>query len=79
MNYEEFKSTVVDRIKEYVPDYYADATISIQSVIKNNGVHLDELMIKDSASNICPMGKLRNFRSQQQIEQLSYLCYIKSN
>ena len=36
MNYEEFKQEVADRIKEFLPEKYADADVSIQTVVKNN-------------------------------------------
>jgi len=35
MNYEEFKQEVADRIKEFLPEKYADADVSIQTVVKN--------------------------------------------
>lgn len=54
VNYEEFKEEVKDHILEYLPETFADADVSIHSVIKNNGVRLDGLMIRESASNICP-------------------------
>ena len=41
MNYEEFKQEVADRIKEFLPEKYADADVSIQTVVKNNDQKLD--------------------------------------
>lgn len=54
MDYEQFKKEVKDHILEYLPESFADSDISIHSVIKNNDVRLDGLMIHDSVSNICP-------------------------
>lgn len=54
MDYEQFKEEVKDHILEYLPESFADSDISIHSVIKNNDVRLDGLMIRDSGSNICP-------------------------
>ncbi len=34
MNYEEFKQEVADRIKEFLPEKYADADVSIQTVVR---------------------------------------------
>ncbi len=64
MNYEEFKNLVTDHILEYLPDSYADADVSINSVIKNNSVHLDGLTIKEPESNICPNIYLNQYFEQ---------------
>lgn len=36
MNYEEFKQEVADRIKEFLPEKYENADVSIETVVKNN-------------------------------------------
>ena len=54
MNYEEFKQEVADHIKEFLPEKYADADVSIQTVVKNNDQKLDGLMVKLEDSNIAP-------------------------
>ncbi len=46
MTYEEFKDTVVARIKDYLPASYQDAAISIVPVLKNNNLRLDGLLIR---------------------------------
>ena len=33
MNYEEFKQEVADRIKEFLPEKYENADVSIQTVV----------------------------------------------
>ena len=54
MNYEEFKNEVTSRIKEFLPEKYADASVSIQSVVKNNDQKLDGLMVSTDDSSITP-------------------------
>lgn len=54
MDFEEFKSSVVDRIKDFLPEKYADADVSIQTVVKNNDRKLDGLMIRLDDTNIAP-------------------------
>ena len=64
MNYEEFKQEVVDRIQDFLPEKYADADVSIQTVVKNNDQKLDGLMVKLEESNICPNIYLNQFYEQ---------------
>ena len=64
MNYEDFKNEVAKRIKEFLPEKYADAVISIATVTKNNDQKLDGLMIKHADSNICPNIYLNSYFSQ---------------
>ena len=64
MNYEDFKQEVVDRIKEFLPEKYADADVTIQTVVKNNDQRLDGLMVKVEDSNIAPNIYLNEFFAQ---------------
>lgn len=64
MDYEKFKEAVIEHVQEYLPDTYADAEISIHSVIKNNSVRLDGLMIKIPDSNIAPNIYLNHYYDQ---------------
>ena len=66
MNYEEFKQEVADRIKEFLPEKYADADVSIQTVVKNNDQKLDGLMVKLEDSNIAPNIYLNQFYEQHE-------------
>lgn len=54
LNYEEFKDAVASRIKEFLPDSYQDATISIVPVLKNNSLRLDGLTIRREGESVCP-------------------------
>ena len=60
-NYEEFKNTIVSKIKNYLPADYADATVSINSVLKNNSTKLDGLTIRREGESICPNIYLAQF------------------
>ena len=64
MNYEEFKQEVADRIKDFLPEKYTDADVSIQTVVKNNDQKLDGLMVKLEDSNIAPNIYLNQFFEQ---------------
>jgi hypothetical protein len=54
MGFEEFKSTVVGDIKDYLPENFADATVTLQDVMKNNDVVMTGLMIKEDGNNTAP-------------------------
>lgn len=66
MNYEEFKFEVVEKIKEFLPKKYADADVSIKTVVKNNDQKLDGLMVKLQDSNIAPNIYLNQFYEQHE-------------
>ena len=61
LNYEEFKDTIVSKIKDYLPADYADATVTINSVLKNNSLKLDGLNIRREDESICPNIYLNQF------------------
>ena len=64
MNYEEFKQEIVDNVKDYLDEKYANAEVSIADVTKNNDTHLDGLQIKLEDSNICPTIYLNDLYTQ---------------
>ena len=63
MTYEEFKDTIVSRIKDYLPSEYTDSEVKIHTVLKNNSTKLDGLTIRRSESSICPNIYLNQFFS----------------
>ena len=65
MNYEDFKQEVADRIKEFLPEKYADADVSIRTIIKSNDRKLDGLMVKLRDSNIVPNIYLDGYYEQR--------------
>lgn len=54
MKFENFTKEVVDKVKEFLPEAYADADVSLQLVNKNNGLKLTGLTIRSVDSNISP-------------------------
>ena len=61
MNYEAFKQEVKDRIKDFLPEKYEDADVSLSQVTKNNDIMLDAITIKTNESNITPTIYLNKF------------------
>lgn len=63
MNFEQFKNAVLERIKEYLPERFAEAEINLQNVMKNNGVMLTGIVIKLPTCNVAPTIYLEQFFS----------------
>ena len=61
LNYNEFKEAVTSKIKDYLPADFSNATVSINSVLKNNSLHLDGLTIRHEGESICPNIYLNQF------------------
>lgn len=66
MNFDEFKAYVQEHIKEFLPEKYADASVTIQNVTKNNDTVLSGLLIRNEDNNITPNIYLENFFNQLQ-------------
>lgn len=54
MRFEEFTDIVVEKIREYLPETFAKASVELKTVIKNNDLKLTGLTIRREESNICP-------------------------
>ena len=61
MRFEEFTAAVVSKIREYLPVSFANASVDLQTVTKNNDVKLTGLVIRSGDSNICPTIYLEQF------------------
>ena len=61
MRFEEFTNAVVEKIREYLPVSFANASVDLQTVTKNNDVKLTGLVIRSGDSNICPTIYLEQF------------------
>lgn len=76
LNYEEFKDAVASRIKDYLPDSYHDATISIVPVLKNNNLRLDGLTIRRKDESVCPNvyinGMYDQYKDGRELEEILY-------
>ena len=66
MDFEEFKNNVMENIKDFLPERYEDASVSLQEVTKNNDMQLTGLMVKTEDSNIAPNIYLEGFFEQYQ-------------
>ena len=66
MDFEEFKNSIADQIRDYLPEKYEDASVSLQEVTKNNDTVLTGLLIRTEDSNIAPNIYLENFFEQYQ-------------
>lgn len=51
MNRKEFYEYVKDNVKEYLPESYKDAEITLQEVEKNNGLKLTGITIPNGDQN----------------------------
>ena len=61
MKFEEFTNAVVEKIREYLPVTFANASVELQTVTKNNDIKLTGLTIRSAESNICPTIYLESF------------------
>ena len=65
-NFEEFKVAVVDGIREWLPEQFKTAHVSIQVITKNNDLKLTGLTIQSVESNIAPTIYLEDFYKKYQ-------------
>ena len=64
MNFEEFKENVVENIKDYLPERFENAEVTLQDVTKNNDRQLTGLLVRTEDSNITPTIYLEDFFRQ---------------
>jgi len=61
MKFEEFTKAVVDKIREYLPATFAEASVELQTIVKNNDLKLTGLTIRRQESGACPLIYLEQF------------------
>lgn len=72
MTYEEFKSMILQRMKQLLP---SDTSIQLQTIRKNNGLKLDGLVISNRTSNISPTIFLNYYYEKQTVfPDLDTIC-----
>lgn len=54
MDYKDFVEQVKEQIKDFLPEKFADAEVTVDRIVKNNDCILDGLMIRTEESNIFP-------------------------
>ena len=64
MDYKDFVEQVKEHIKDFLPEKFADAEITVNQIVKNNDCILDGLIIKTEESNICPTVYLNSYFEQ---------------
>lgn len=66
MRFEQFTEEVVNKIREFLPESFANASVELQSVVKNNDLKLTGLTIRSADSNISPTIYLEQFYDEYQ-------------
>lgn len=66
MEYKDFVEQVKEQIQDFLPEKFADATVSVHQVVKNNDCVLDGLTIRTEESNISPTVYLNPYFEQIQ-------------
>ena len=61
MRFDEFAKEVVEKIREYLPETFADARVELQTVTKNNDLKLTGLTIRSVETALCPTIYLEQF------------------
>lgn len=61
MQFDEFSNLVVERVKEFLPEQFEKASVSLQVVTKANDVKLTGLTISSVQSNVAPTIYLESF------------------
>ena len=72
MEYKDFVEQVKDQIQDFLPEKFADATISVHQVVKNNDCVLDGLTIRTEETR-SPLDRYaRYFRRVESGERTFY-------
>ena len=66
MKFDQFTEEVVDKIREFLPESFANASVELQTVVKNNDLKLTGLTIRSADSNISPTIYLEQFYDEYQ-------------
>jgi len=66
MSFDVFAKAVVEQIREYLPESFANASVELQTVVKNNDLKLTGLTIRSADSNISPTIYLEQFFEKYQ-------------
>ena len=61
MMFEQFADEVVNKVREFLPESFARATVELQSVVKNNDLKLTGILIRNAETNVCPTIYLEAF------------------
>ena len=54
LDFDSFQRYIADNIKDHLPEEFADATVSLNTVTKNNGTQLHGMTIRTEGNEVCP-------------------------
>lgn len=66
LSFEEFAKKVQEEIKDYLPQKYADSTVDLHEVIKNNDTKLHALTVSSPEGNVAPTIYLEQYYGDYQ-------------
>lgn len=66
MRFEQFTDAVVEKIREYLPETFANASVELNTIVKNNDTRLTGLTIRSVEQNISPTIYLEQFFERYQ-------------
>ena len=66
LSFEEFAKKVQEEIKSYLPEKYADSTVDLHEVIKNNDTKLHALTVSSPEGNVAPTIYLEQYYGDYQ-------------
>ena len=64
ISFDEFKSEVVEKVLEFLPESFKGSEVSLNIVTKPNGIKFTDLTIRKEGSNVAPSIYLEEFYSQ---------------
>lgn len=67
MKFEQFTEEIVNKIREFLPERFANASVKLRTVTKNNDSNLTGLEIRCEGNNICPIIYLEQFYNRYQL------------
>lgn len=71
MEFKEFTKIIEDNIKNYLPSRFQDAEVSVNDVIKNNGLELSGLNIRCQGEDVVPCIYLNSYYEEYQEYEMS--------
>ena len=74
LTFEDFKKNIEENIRDYLPEKFEDASITFDSVVKNNDTALDGITIREPSSRVAPTiyvnGLYEDYRKGRSIEDI---------
>ena len=61
LNFDMFKETVVEAIKEYLPEEFSSAEVNVTEVLKNNGIKLTGITVRKEEASVSPTVYIKGY------------------